>query len=54
VEFIAPLSCLALGVVGVRLYDYARPLGAAFALAWSAFGASRAIQYLTRTLVLER
>ena len=53
-EVVAPLFCLALGAVGVWLGTIARPLTWLFAGAYTAFGTSRAVRYLTEKFVLER
>ncbi len=53
-EVIAPLCCLALGVLGVTLFERGRALGLGFVFAWTAFSGSRAVRYLTEKFVLER
>lgn len=46
-EIVAPLFCVALAQVTVALWDRWRPAGLAFALAFQAFGAHRAVRALT-------
>jgi hypothetical protein len=53
-ELVAPLCCLALGSVGVWLWERARVLGLMYGAAFWAFGLLRAVRYLTATFVLER
>jgi hypothetical protein len=57
-EIVAPLACLSLASAGVRLADRAQPLrralAIALALAWTAFGVTRAAEYLRAGFSLER
>ena len=57
-EVIAPLACLSLGSVLLALWQpgdrWKRLVAAGLGLGWAAFGATRAVQYLTETFVLER
>ena len=53
-EIVAPLFCIALGVVGVRLWEVRRWLGVLYASGYGAFGLLRAVRYLTERFVLER
>jgi hypothetical protein len=46
-ELVAPLFCVALAQITVVLWDRWRPVAIAFALAFQAFGAQRAMQALT-------
>jgi hypothetical protein len=53
-EIVAPLCCVALAMVGLWLWRRARWLAAVYAAAFWAFGAWRAVGYLTEKFVLER
>ena len=53
-EIVAPLFCIALGMVGHRLWGVARPLGWLFLLGFWGFGTTRAVRYLTEKFVLDR
>lgn len=53
-EIVAPLFCIALGVVGVRLWQLRRWLGVLYACGYGGFGFLRAARYLTERFVLER
>jgi hypothetical protein len=53
-EIVAPLFCLALGAVGVWLWERARLLGLAYAAGYGWFGVTRAARYLTEKFILER
>lgn len=57
-ELIAPLACVSIGGLLLGLWGrgdrFRRFVAAGLALGWTAFGATRAVQYLTATFVLER
>lgn len=57
-ELIAPLACLSLGTLVVRLWEGRAPWGrfaaALLATLWIVFGWSRAVQYLAQTSFFER
>lgn len=53
-EIVAPLFCIALGAVGVWLWDARRWLGVLYACSYAGFGLLRAARYLTERFVLER
>lgn len=53
-EIVAPLFCIALGAVGVWLWEAHRWLGGLYAGGYGGFGLFRAAQYLTKYFVLER
>jgi hypothetical protein len=57
-EIVAPLACVALASVGVRLAERPQPIrravAIALAIAWTAFGVARAAEYLRAGFSLER
>jgi hypothetical protein len=57
-EIVAPLFCLALGALGAWLWSrgtrLARAAAVAYAASFWAFGAQRAVRYLTEKFVMER
>lgn len=56
-EIVAPLCCVGLATLGFWLWDRGRAWrlpALAYAASFTAFGAARAVRYLTETFVLER